>query len=67
MVLLGDISQVEACFVPFVSTEDRCTVCVECTTGMEIFSAHLMVLLGDVDRVNACFGPFGDNINLEAR
>jgi hypothetical protein len=42
MVLLGDIGQVEACFRPFgvvlILTQDRCTVCAECTTGMEIFS-----------------------------
>jgi hypothetical protein len=42
MVLLGDIVQVEAHFGPFgvvlISTQDRCTVCFECTPGMEIFS-----------------------------
>jgi hypothetical protein len=53
--------------IVLILTEDRCTVCVECTTGMEIFSAHPMVLLGDVGRVEARFGPFGDNISLEAR
>jgi hypothetical protein len=53
--------------IVLISTEDRCAVCVECTTGMEMFSAHLMVLLGDIGQVEARFGPFGDNINLEAR
>ena len=40
MVLLGDEAQVEARFGPFgvveIWTQDRCTVCAECTTGMEI-------------------------------
>jgi hypothetical protein len=53
--------------IALILKEDRCTVCVECTTDMEIFLAHPMVLLGDVGRVEAHFGPFGDNINLEAR
>jgi hypothetical protein len=64
MVLLGNVSQVEVCFGP---VGDSCTVCVECTTGREIFLAHPMVLLGDVGQAEACFGPFGDSINLEAR
>jgi hypothetical protein len=42
IVLLGDIGQVEARLGPFgvvlILTEDRCAVCVECTTSMEIFS-----------------------------
>jgi hypothetical protein len=42
IVLLGDIGQVEARLRPFgvvlILTQDRCAVCVECTTGMEIFS-----------------------------
>jgi hypothetical protein len=41
MILLGDIDQVEACFrlfgVVLISTQDRCTVCIECTTAIEIF------------------------------
>jgi hypothetical protein len=41
MVLLGDIGQVEACFIPFgvvlILMQDRCTVYAECTMGMEIF------------------------------
>jgi hypothetical protein len=40
MVVLGDVGQVEARFGPIgvsvnVSAR-RCTVCVECTTGMEL-------------------------------
>ena len=40
MVLLGDEAQVEARFGPFgellILTQDRCTICVESTIGMEI-------------------------------
>ena len=40
MVLLGDVGEVESCSVRFdivlISTQDRCTVCDECTIGSEI-------------------------------
>jgi hypothetical protein len=40
MVLLGDVGQVELVLVYFeivlISVQDRCTVCTECTTGVEI-------------------------------
>jgi hypothetical protein len=40
MVLLGDEALVDAHFGPFgdilILTQDRCTVCVECTIGLEI-------------------------------
>ena len=40
MVLLGDEAQVEAHFglldTVLILTQDRCTVCVECTIGSEI-------------------------------
>jgi hypothetical protein len=40
MVLLGDVGQVEAHFSllekVLISAQDRCTVCDESTTGMEI-------------------------------
>jgi hypothetical protein len=43
MVLLGDVYQVEAPFGPLeiviVLALDRCTVCAECTMGMEIYSS----------------------------
>jgi hypothetical protein len=49
MVLLVDEAQVEALLVHLVIvlilTQDRCTVCAECTTGLEIV---LDELLGDV-------------------
>jgi hypothetical protein len=40
MVLVGDEAQVEAhsvCLeIGLIVTQDRCTVCAECTTGSEI-------------------------------
>ena len=40
MVPLGDEAQVEARFglldIVLILTQDRCTVCVECTIGLEI-------------------------------
>ena len=40
MVPLGDEVQLEACFglsdIVLVLTQDRCTVCIECTIGSEI-------------------------------
>ena len=52
--------------IVLMSAQDRCTVCAECTTGMEIILAQLMVLLGDASDVEAHFGPFGDSVNLDA-
>jgi hypothetical protein len=43
MELLGDVGQVEARFgllgEDVISVPNRCTLCVECTTGMKIFLA----------------------------
>ena len=40
MVVLGDMGYVEARFGPFgdsvILMQDRCTVCTECTIGLEI-------------------------------
>jgi hypothetical protein len=40
IVLLGHVGQVKAHFDPFGDsfnlTQDRCTVCAECSTGMEL-------------------------------
>jgi hypothetical protein len=65
------VDQAEAHFDLFRDSvnlvKDRCTVCVECTTGMEIILGTPDVLLGDVGQVQARFNLFGDNINLSAR
>jgi hypothetical protein len=48
-------------------TQDRCTVCAECTIGSEFILDAPMALLGDEAQVDARFGPFGDSTNLDAR
>jgi hypothetical protein len=50
-----------------VSAQDRCTVCVECTTGMKTILTYPTVLRGDVVQVEAHFTPFRDSVNLDAR
>jgi hypothetical protein len=45
--------------------QDRCTVCIECTTGMQIFLGTPDGLLCDVGLVEARFGPFGDSIPMQ--
>jgi hypothetical protein len=71
MVLQGDVGQAEAHFIPFGDSfnlvEDRCTVCDECTTRMEVGLAHPIVLLGNVCQVEACFGLFGDSVSIGTR
>jgi hypothetical protein len=53
--------------IVLISTQERCTVCTEGTTFMEIFSGTPMVLQGDIAQVEAYFGLFGDSVNPEAR
>ena len=43
-------------------TQDRCTVCVKCTIGLEITLDALMDLLGDVGHLESHFGLFGDSV-----
>jgi hypothetical protein len=65
------MGQVQACFVPFGDSinleQDRCTVCVERTIGLEIILMHLMLLQGDVVQMDTRFDAFGDSVNLNAR
>ena len=62
MVPLGDEAQVETRFglsdMVLILTQDRCTVCVECTIGLEITLDAPMDLLGDVGLVESRFSPF---------
>ena len=53
--------------IVLVSTQDRSTVCAECTIGSKINLVDLKVLLGDVDEVEARFSLFRDSVNLDAR
>ena len=50
-----------------ISMHDACTVCVECTTGMEIILAIRDGTLGDVGQGEARFSPFGQSVSLDAR
>jgi hypothetical protein len=47
--------------------KDRCTVCVERTTGSEIVWTHLMELLGDVGHVESHSSLFRDNVSVGSR
>ena len=56
--------------VVFVLAQDRCTVCAECTLGMEIILGTpdgTPTLQGVVTHVEAHFGPFGGSVSLGAR
>ena len=50
-----------------VLAQDRCTVCAECTSGMEIILAAPDGTPRDEGQVKAHFIPFRDSVNLSAR
>ena len=53
--------------IVLVSLQDRCTVCVKRTIGLDnVFNAP-MVLLGDEAQVEARFSPFGDSASVGPR
>jgi hypothetical protein len=48
--------------------QNRCTVCVKRTIGLEIiFDPHPIELLGDVGHVESYFGLFGNCVTVGAR
>jgi hypothetical protein len=51
--------------ITLISVLDRCTVCAERTTIMEIVLVTLTVHLVDVGQVDAHFGHFRDGVNLD--
>jgi len=53
--------------IVLISVQDRCTVCAECTTGLEIIVVVPDGTLGDVGQGEARFNPFGDSVSLNAR
>jgi hypothetical protein len=53
--------------IVLILTQDRCTVCVECTIGSKTFWTHPMEVLGDVGHVESHFGPFGDSVCVGAK
>ena len=50
--------------IVLILTQDRCTVCAECTIGGQIVLEHPMELLGDVGHVESCFSSFGDGVSV---
>ena len=53
--------------IVLISVQDMCTVCDECTMGIEIILAVPDGTLGDVGQVESHFSLFGDSVNLSAR
>ena len=53
--------------IVLISAQHWCTVCAECTMGMEIILGIAMVLLGVVSHVEARVGPFGGSVSLSSR
>ena len=53
--------------IVLILTQDMCTVCVECTIGLEIVLDTPKGLLGDVGHVESHFFLFGDSVRVGAR
>jgi hypothetical protein len=71
MVLLSDEGLVELCSVRLetvlILTQDRCTVCIECTIGSQIVFDTPNGLVSDMGRAESRFSPFGDSVSVSAR
>ena len=50
-----------------ISMQDGCTVCAECTIGMEIVLVVPDGTIGDVGQGEARFSLFVDSVSLDAR
>jgi hypothetical protein len=50
--------------IVLIKTQDRCTVCVECTRGSVIILYTSDELLGDKGHVESRFGLFGDSVTV---
>ena len=54
--------------IVLILTQDRSTVCVKRTIGLEIvWDTHPMELLGDVGHMESLYFPFGDSVSVGAR
>ena len=53
--------------IVLILAQNMCTVCAECTMGMEIILAVPDGTPGDVGQVEADFVMFGDSVNLGTR
>ena len=59
---------VSACLeIVLVMTQDRCTVCAECTIGSEIILDAPDGTCSDVGHVESHFDLFGDGVSVDAR
>ena len=47
-----------------ILTQDRCKVCAECTSGMEIILGTPDGTPANGGQEEACFSPFVDSVNL---
>jgi len=53
--------------IVLISTQDRCIVYAECSTGTEIILAIREGTVGDVGQGEARFSLFGDSVSLDRR
>jgi hypothetical protein len=53
--------------IVLILTQDRCTVCIECTMGSEIVLDAPDGTPSDVGHGESCFGSFGDGVSVGAR
>jgi hypothetical protein len=50
-----------------ILTQDRCTVCTDCTIGHKQFLTDPMEHVSDVGRVESHFSLFGDSVSVSVR
>jgi hypothetical protein len=71
MELQSDVGVEELCSVRLeivlILTQDRCTVCTECTIGSQIVFDAPDAPVSDMDRVESRFSPFRDSASVSAR
>jgi hypothetical protein len=71
MELQSDVGVEELCSVRLeivlILTQDRCTVCTECTIGSQIVFDAPDAPVSDMGRVESRFSPFGDSASVSAR
>jgi hypothetical protein len=72
VVLLANVSHVEACFGPFRDSDlCRCNIGERFVSNMPLaqksFWTHPTIFLGDEAQVEACLSLFRDSANLDAR
>jgi hypothetical protein len=53
--------------IVLILTQDRCTICAECTTGSEIILDAPDGLLADGGLLESHFGPFKNSVSVGVR